>query len=96
MRNGGGRHAAKRVIAEWKQFGRPSGVAPNPGWLRGIRVGELATGKVLYRIPDPLELKGTSAAEGLTVDAMRNVYGGEVGPRQLAKHLWTAPSVATR
>jgi hypothetical protein len=55
--------------------------------LRGIRVGELKTGKVLYRIPDPLEMKGTSAAEGIAVDARGNVYGGEVGPRQLAKHL---------
>jgi len=91
-------------LAEWKQFGRPSGialrdgkiyvadsesngVAPNPGWLRGIRVGDLKTGKVLYRIPDPLEIKGgTSAAEGVTVDAQGNVYGGEVGPRQLSKH----------
>jgi sugar lactone lactonase YvrE len=90
-------------ISEWKQFGRPSGialrdglvyvadsesngVAPNPGWKRGIRVGEAASGKVLYRIPDPLEMKGTSAAEGVAVDAMGNVYGGEVGPRQLAKH----------
>jgi DNA-binding beta-propeller fold protein YncE len=90
-------------IEEWKQYGRPSGialrgglvyvadsesngVAPNPGWKRGIRVGELSSGKVLYRIPDPLEMKGTSAAEGVAVDAMGNVYGGEVGPRQLAKH----------
>jgi sugar lactone lactonase YvrE len=91
-------------IAEWKQLGRPSGVAlrdgliyvadsesngvaPNPGWKRGIRVGELATGKLLYRIPDPLEMKGTSAAEGVAVDAAGNVYGGEVGPRQLSKHI---------
>src|SRR5712692_9952019 len=93
-----------RFIAEWKQFGRPSGVylrdgliyvadsesngvAPNPGWLRGIRVGELKTGKVLYRIPDPIEMKSTSAAEGVAVDAMGNVFGGEVGPRQLSKHI---------
>jgi len=92
-----------KYLAEWKQFGRPSGialrngrvyvadsesngVAPNPGWKRGIRVGELPSGKVMYRIPDPLEMKGTSAAEGLAVDAAGNVYGGEVGPRQLAKH----------
>jgi DNA-binding beta-propeller fold protein YncE len=92
-----------KFIAEWKQYGRPSGiavrngwvyvadsesngVAPNPGWKRGIRVGEAASGKVIYRIPDPLEMKGTSAAEGVAVDAMGNVYGGEVGPRQLAKH----------
>jgi sugar lactone lactonase YvrE len=91
-------------IAEWKQFGRPSGVylrndmiyvadsesngvAPHPGWKRGIRIGSLKDGKVLYRIPDPLEMKGTSAAEGVAVDAKGNVYGGEVGPRQLVKHM---------
>ena len=91
-------------IAEWKQFGRPSGVeirndmiyvadsesngvAPHPGWKRGIRIGSVKDGKVLYRIPDPLEMKGTSAAEGVAVDAKGNVYGGEVGPRQLVKHV---------
>ena len=93
-----------RFIAEWKQFGRPSGVyirgdlihvadsesngtVPHPGWLRGIRIGSVKDGKVLYRIPDPLELKGTSAAEGVAADAKGSVYGGEVGPRQLVKHL---------
>ena len=91
-------------IAEWKQFGRPSGVtlrndfiyvadsesngvAPHLGWKRGIRIGSLKDGNVLYRIPDPLEMKGTSAAEGVAVDAKGNVYGGEVGPRQLVKHI---------
>lgn len=64
-----------------------NGVAPHPGWKRGIRIGNLKDGKVLYRIPDPLEMKGTSAAEGLAVDAKNNVYGGEVGPRQLVKHV---------
>ena len=64
-----------------------NGVAPHPGWKRGIRIGSLKDGKVLYRIPDPLEMKGTSAAEGVAVDAKGNVYGGEVGPRQLAKHV---------
>jgi sugar lactone lactonase YvrE len=63
-----------------------NGVAPHPGWKRGIRVGTLKDGKVLYRIPDPLELKGTSAAEGVAVDAKGNIYGGEVGPRQLVRH----------
>jgi DNA-binding beta-propeller fold protein YncE len=91
-------------IAEWKQFGRPSGVyirgdtiyvadsesngvAPHPGWKRGIRVGSVKDGTVQYRIPDPQELKGTSAAEGVAADARGNVYGGEVGPRQLVKHI---------
>ena len=63
-----------------------NGVAPHPGWQRGIRIGSLKDGKVLYRIPDPLEMKGTSAAEGVAVDAKGNVYGAEVGPRQLVKH----------
>jgi DNA-binding beta-propeller fold protein YncE len=66
-------------------------VAPHPGWLRGIRIGTLADGKVNYFIPDPAEakgatVKGTSAAEGIAVDAKGNIYGGEVGPRQLARH----------
>src|SRR2546425_5108031 len=62
-----------------------NGVAPHPGWKRGIRIGSLKDGKVLYRIPDPLEMKGTSAAEGVAVDAKGNVYGGEVGPRQIGE-----------
>ena len=93
-------------IAEWLQFGRPSGVylrddmihvadsesnglpfAVHPGWKRGIRIGSLKDGQVQYRIPDPLELEGTSAAEGLAVDAKGNVYGAEVGPRQFVKHV---------
>jgi len=59
-----------------------------PASCRGIdiRVGRLSDGAVLYRIPDPLELKTTSAAEGVAVDAQGNVYGGEVGPQQLVKH----------
>ncbi len=64
-----------------------NGVAPHPGWKRGIRIGNLADGRVLYRIPDPLEMKGTSAAEGVAVDARGVIYGGEVGPRQLARHV---------
>jgi sugar lactone lactonase YvrE len=64
-----------------------NGVAPHPGWKRGIRIGSVKDGKVLYRIPDPLEMKGTSAAEGIAVDAKGNVYGGEVGPRQTVKHV---------
>jgi len=63
-----------------------NGVAPHPGWKRGIRIGNLQDGKVLYRIPDPLEMKGTSAAEGVAVDVKGNVFGAEVGSQQLVKH----------
>jgi NHL repeat-containing protein len=64
-----------------------NGVAPHPGWKRGIRIGTIKDGKVLYRIPDPLELKGTSGGEGLAVDEKGNVYGAEVGPRRITKHV---------
>jgi DNA-binding beta-propeller fold protein YncE len=72
-------------VADSESNGLP--FAAHPGWKRGIRIGSLEDGRVLYRIPDPLEMEGTSAAEGLAVDAKGNVYGGEVGPRQLVKHV---------
>ena len=61
--------------------------AMHPGWKRGIRVGRYTDGEVLYFIPDILDLKPTSAAEGLAVDKHGNMYGAEVGPRQLVKHV---------
>jgi streptogramin lyase len=58
------------------------------GWKRGIRVGSAKDGKVLYFIPDPVEkATGTSAAEGVAVDAAGNVYGAEVGPRAVKKYV---------
>jgi len=60
----------------------------NPGWRRGIRVGSAVTGEVIYFIPDPEpEPRGTTAAEGVAVDAAGNIYGAEVGPRQLVKYI---------
>jgi DNA-binding beta-propeller fold protein YncE len=58
------------------------------GWKRGIRIGSAKDGKVQYFIPDPVEkTAGTSAAEGVAVDAQGNVYGAEVGPRALKKYV---------
>ena len=54
-----------------------NGVAPHPGWKRGIRIGRLSDGQVLNRIPDPLEMKGTSAAEGVAVDARGRIDAAE-------------------
>jgi sugar lactone lactonase YvrE len=59
----------------------------HPGWERGIRIGRLQDGKVLFLIPDRSDLKDTSGAEGIAVDADGNIYGGEVGQRQLVKHV---------
>jgi hypothetical protein len=58
------------------------------GWKRGIRMGSLRDGKVIAFIPDPVETtKGTSAAEGVAVDAKGNIYGAEVGPMALKKYV---------
>jgi hypothetical protein len=58
------------------------------GWKRGIRIGSAKDGTVKYFIPDPDEkATGTSAAEGVAVDAQGNIYGAEVGPRRVMKYV---------
>ena len=66
-----------------------SSATRNPGWQRGLRIGSARTGEVMYFIPDPAgeQARGTSAAEGVAVDAAGNVYGAEVGPRALKKYV---------
>jgi sugar lactone lactonase YvrE len=66
-----------------------SSEASHPGgWKRGMRVGSAKDGKVLYFIPDPeMNPTGTSAAEGVAVDAQGNVYGAEVGPKAVKKYV---------
>jgi sugar lactone lactonase YvrE len=60
----------------------------HPGWKRGMRVGNVKDGKVTAFIPDPDEnATGTSAAEGVAVDAKGNIYGAEVGPRAVKKYV---------
>ena len=62
----------------------------NKGWLRGIYIGDAATGWVTTFIPDPepnQDASGTSGAEGIAVDAHGNLYGAEVGPRQMRKYI---------
>jgi sugar lactone lactonase YvrE len=57
-------------------------------WKRGIRIGNLADGKITAFIPDPAETAtNTSAAEGVAVDAAGNIYGAEVGPRALKRYV---------
>ncbi|MDR1990228.1 MAG: hypothetical protein LBQ09_08365 [Acidobacteriaceae bacterium] len=56
-------------------------------WKRGIRIGSIKDRKITAFIPDPEEnATNTSAAEGVVVDAAGNVYGAEVGPRQVKKY----------
>jgi len=59
------------------------------GWARGIRIGSAITGDVTGFIPDPEpdpEHSYTSGAEGVSVDSKGNLYGAEVGPRQVRKY----------
>jgi streptogramin lyase len=64
------------------------------GWKRGIRWGNIKTGKIEGYIPDPEtrsrtadNFTGTSAAEGVAVDAAGNIYGAEVGPKAVKKYV---------
>lgn len=62
----------------------------NTGWKRGIRIGSAKDGFVTAFIPDPepdQDNSGTSAAEGVAVDADGNIYGAEVGPRAVKKYV---------
>src|SRR5207237_10464931 len=64
------------------------GYGHNPGWKRGIRIGSAKDGKVHAYIPDPSPGTAiTSAAEGVAADAQGNVYGAEVGPRDVKKYV---------
>jgi hypothetical protein len=63
-------------------------VRRNPGWKRGIRIGNVSDDFVTAFIPDPVEnAKGTSAAEGVAADSRGNIYGAEVGPKMLKKNV---------
>ncbi len=62
--------------------------AYNPGWRKGLRVGNAANGEVWYFVPEHVSKQASgmggygSMGEGVAVDAQGNVYGGEVGPSQ--------------
>jgi DNA-binding beta-propeller fold protein YncE len=57
-------------------------------WKRGMRVGSAIDGSVTAFIPDPDEnATTTSAAEGVAVDSMGNIFGAEVGPKRLMRYV---------
>jgi len=64
------------------------GYGHNPGWRRGIRVGSAKDGSVTAFIPDPSPGTGaTSMSEGVAADEQGNIYGAEVGPRDVKKYV---------
>ena len=91
-------------LAEWKQFGRPSGLAidandtlyvadaessenTNPGWTKGIWIGNARDGSVTGFIPGAPASggDGLTAPEDVAVDTLGNLYGAEVAARTVKK-----------
>jgi streptogramin lyase len=62
----------------------------NPGWERGIRIGDARTGWVTAFIPDSEVPVGTGV-EFLGVDFEGNIYSGEVGRERLVKYVRFRP-----
>jgi sugar lactone lactonase YvrE len=59
-----------------------------PGWKKGIRIGNAKTGKVNFFIEDmESTTQDHSGAEGVGVDAQGNVYGAVVRRQMLEKHI---------
>jgi DNA-binding beta-propeller fold protein YncE len=61
----------------------------NPGWERGIRVGDLKTGWVKAFIPDELDTavgNGVAGTEFLGVDPEGNIYSGGAGIKGMVVH----------
>lgn len=63
-----------------------SAYAYNPGCEKGIRFGKLSDAKVLGLIPDQQPMSVSSTAEGVGIDKNGNVFGAEVGPKDLKKY----------
>lgn len=62
----------------------------NPGWERGIRIGDAKSGWVTAFIPDG-EVDNGSGVEFLSVDNQGNIYAGEVGRQRLVKYIRHRP-----
>jgi streptogramin lyase len=62
----------------------------HPGWKRGIRIGSAKDGSVTAYIPDTEpdpDHHPTSASEGVAADSKGNLYGAEVGAKDVKKYV---------
>jgi hypothetical protein len=101
--------AQYKYTEEWKQFSRVSGMAikndflyaadsessktSHPGWKKGVRIGSLKDGKMMYFIPPHLtDQPEGGSGEGIAVDAAGNIYGAEVTVRGLTKYIPRLPT----
>lgn len=73
----------KMYVADSESWGKDE-----PGWKKGIRIGNAKTGKVDFFIEDmESTTQEHSGAEGVGVDADGNVYGAVVRRQMLEKHI---------
>jgi DNA-binding beta-propeller fold protein YncE len=60
----------------------------HPGWLRGIRIGNLKDGKVTTFIPPhQTDMPDGAMGEGIAVDAAGNIYTAEANLRGVTKYV---------
>jgi sugar lactone lactonase YvrE len=65
-----------------------SSTTRHPGWSTGIRIGHASEDRVTAFIaPHDNGEEYGAAGEGVAVDAEGNVYGAEVGPQTVRKHV---------
>ena len=68
-----------------------SDMTQNPGWEKGIRIGDVETGWVEHFILDtgdnPPITAGGSGAESLTVDRHGSIFSGEPRPQRIRKYV---------
>ena len=98
-----------KFLEEWKQFSRVSGMFirngvlyvndsesnknNHAGWKKGVRVGTVKDGKVLYFIPPHMtEQPEGASGEGIAVDANGDIFGAEVTVRGLTKYVRRLPT----
>ena len=77
-------------VVDGMSDGRWAGRHWNPGWERGIRIGDARTGWISAFIPD-YEASTSSSMEFLGVDAHGSIYAGDVGRRRLVKYVRVRP-----
>lgn len=67
-----------------------SGDQWNPGWQRGIRIGDARTSWITDFIPD-YEIPSGSGIEFLATDAEGSIYAGQVGRQRFEKYVRVRP-----